>query len=93
MADETVFHASNGEPANFANGTIALSVNGTLQNRAYAVGSMTLGNLVDNVARSKGIRTFSVYADGRKVTTSDASKPAASFKEVDIVAKDARGGN
>lgn len=86
-----VFHVENGGPANFSTGAIKLSVNGTLSNAKYNTGGMTIGALVDQVAKNKGIRAFSVYADGQKLTTAQANQPASSFKEVDVVAKDARG--
>jgi hypothetical protein len=86
-----VFQASNGAPANFNNGTVKLSVNGSLVSANYQAGSLTLGGVVDKEAKARGIRTFSVYADGRKLSTTDSARLATSFQEIDIVAKDARG--
>ncbi len=86
-----VFHVENGGPANFATGNIKLSVNGSLVASRYAVGGNTIGSLVNQIAKERGIRTFSVYADGRKLLVGDSAKLASSFTEVDIVAKDARG--
>ena len=88
-----VFHVGNGVPANYNDGTIKLSVNGTLSNAKYPTGGKAIGALVDEIAKARGIRAFSVYADGRKLTTANANDPAASFREVDVVAKDARGAN
>jgi hypothetical protein len=89
MSDE-VFHASNGEPANFNTGNVNLSINGSSKG-SRVVGAMTVGQFIDSQARSAGIRTFSVYADGAKLTTADAAKLASTFQEIDIVAKDSRG--
>jgi hypothetical protein len=89
MPDE-VFHVGNGAPANFNNGSVKLSINGQLK-KTYNAGSQTLGAFVDSQAKAAGIRTFSVYADGRKLTTADSNSPASSFKEIDLVAKDSRG--
>lgn len=88
---EDVFHVGNGAPANFPDGTIKVSFNGQVTHSRYSVGSNTIGQLLNSLATQKGVRTFSAYADGRKLTTADAGKPASEFKEVDIVAKDARG--
>jgi hypothetical protein len=88
---QEVFHTENGGPANFNTGNIKLSVNGSVVSSRYAVGGNTIGSLVNQIARDRGIRTFSVYTDGRKLLTGDSAKPASSFTEVDIVAKDARG--
>lgn len=90
MADD-VFHAGNGAPANFSDGYVKVSYNGQVSNSRYDVGSQTLGQMVNSLATNKGFRAFSVYADGQKLTTADSAKPASSFKEIDIVAKDARG--
>lgn len=91
MAND-VFQVGNGVPANYSDGTIKVSVNGTLLNNRYQTGAMTIGQLVDQIAKSKGIRTFSVYVDGgRKLLTGEATKKATDFQEVDVVAKDSRG--
>jgi hypothetical protein len=92
MSDSNeVFHTGNGAPANFNDGKIKLSVNGQVVSATYSVGALTIGQFVDQIARQKGIKTFSVYADGEKLTTEDAASLASTFTEVDIVAKDARG--
>jgi hypothetical protein len=45
------------------------------------------------MAKTYGVKTFSAFADGRKLDTSDASKPLATagIKAIEIVAKDSRG--
>jgi hypothetical protein len=90
MSDE-VFHVGNGTPANFSTGKIKVSVNGTLYSDQYMVGSSTIGQILDQVARAKGIKAFTAYADGTKLLPVDSGKPATQFKEIDLVAKDSRG--
>lgn len=91
MSTNDVFHAGNGAPANFSDGTIKVSFNGAISNSRYAVGTKTLGQVIADLMAQKGYRSASAYADGRKLFTEDSAKPATSFKELDIVAKDARG--
>jgi hypothetical protein len=86
-----VFQAGNGVPANFSDGTLKVSFNGSEYNRRYPVGSNTLGQVVSSLMSLKGIKTASVYSAGRKLTTDDSAKPASSFSEIDIVVKDSRG--
>lgn len=86
------FQTSNGVPANFATNSVKIKVNGSEYHNSYSVGTKTVGELVNEIARSKGIKTFSVYvAGGRKLDTADASRAANAFSEYDIVAKDSRG--
>lgn len=86
-----VFQVGNGSPANFSDGLIEVSVNGQVRNARAQAGTQTIGQFLSQQAQYYGVRTFSAYADGNKLYTSDSAKPASSFKKVDIVAKDARG--
>jgi hypothetical protein len=93
MAD--VFDVGNGVPANFDDGTITVkvTVNGSNKGNLRSTPGQTVGAFLKYWAQSYSVRTFSAYADGRKLDTSDSSKLMASsgFKEIEIVAKDARG--
>jgi len=90
-----VFDVGNGVPANFDDGTLTLqlTINGSKKPSFKSLPNETIGAFLKRAAQTYGVRTFSAYADGRKLDTSDASKALASsgFKEVEIVAKDARG--
>jgi hypothetical protein len=91
-APEGVFQVGNGAPANFSDGRVKVSVNGTAKETAQA-GTQTLGAFINAMATKYGVRTFSTYADGRKLTpqSSEINGPASAIKELELVAKDSRG--
>lgn len=82
---------SNGT-SNFQTGEIELVINGQSKGKVNP-GAQTLGQFVKAYAHSYGIRTFSVYLDGEKVDTEQASDVLAQSgaTKLEIVAKDARG--
>jgi hypothetical protein len=86
-----VFQVSNGVPGNFDEGEVELVVNGTKKGKMRPAAGQTLGAFLKEKATLYGVRTFSAFADGRKLDTTDASKPLTSIKSIEIVAKDARG--
>jgi hypothetical protein len=87
--DRDVFN-SNGE-TNFPSGEVELLVNGHPKQKASVAGR-TLGEIIRNTSRMYGIKTFTVYADGRKVSLDDSSLTSVcTAKQIDLVAKDARG--
>ena len=71
-------------------GRVALFVNGNSQGVVDS-GRQTIGEFAIAQAQRAGVRSFSVYLDGRKIDTSDAKKPLTGVGKVEIVAKDARG--
>jgi hypothetical protein len=91
MAD--VFQVSNGQPGNFdeGEGEIDLVVNGSKKGKVRPSAGQTLGAFLKEKASYYGVKTFSAFADGRKLDTADAAKPLTGIKSVEIVAKDARG--
>lgn len=89
MAD--VFEAGNGVAANFSDGRVDLTVNGSKKSPFQSQPGETLGMFLKRAATYYGVRTFSAYADGRKLDTSDAAKSLADITAVEIVAKDSRG--
>ena len=91
MSDSTVFQTGNGVPANFNDGTIEVFVNSSNKGRHPALAGETLGQFLDRMAYKYGVRTFSAYADGRKLETSGVSGSAAAVKSIELTAKDARG--
>jgi hypothetical protein len=89
MAD--VFQVSNGVPGNFDEGEIELVVNGSKKGKAKPGANQTVGAFLKEKATLYGVRTFSAFADGRKLDTADSAKPLSGIKSIEIVAKDARG--
>jgi len=85
------FEVANGGPGNFADGSIKLTVNGSDKGRMNASPAENLGAFLKRAATQYGVRTFSAYADGRKLDTSDAAKPVTGITAIEIVAKDSRG--
>jgi hypothetical protein len=71
--------------------TVKLSVNGTPKGDVSFTPGTTLNAFVVTQARLAGIRTFSVYVDGDKLNTEDASDPIEAGVQIEIVAKDSRG--
>jgi len=70
--------------------SVLLYVNGRKRGTIDTSGKK-LGEFVTAQAQNAGIRTFSVYIDGRKADTSDANKTLENVSKVELVAKDARG--
>jgi hypothetical protein len=67
-----------------------LFVNGSSRGHVETSG-MTLGQFAVNHATRQGIRSFSLYANGQKVDTSQSNIPMTGIQKVEIVAKDSRG--
>ena len=82
--------ANQPEKVTVPSGMVLLLINGRTQGNVE-VGKATMKEFVTSQAQRAGIRTFSVYADGAKLDSSDANKPASSFAKFEIVAKDSRG--
>ena len=91
MAGTDVFDAGNGVAANFADGLVEVEVNGNSKGRINTNANETLGAFLKRQAQTYGVRTFSAYADGLKLSTADATKPMSGIEKVSIVAKDSRG--
>lgn len=70
--------------------SVLLYVNG-LEKGTVDTSGQKLGAFVTAQAQRAGIRTFSVYIDGRKADTSDAGKALTGVSKIELVAKDARG--
>lgn len=86
-----VFDAGNGVPANFNDGTVELTVNKNSKGRQRVNPGETLGAFLKRSAQTYGVRTFSAFADGRKLDTADAAKPLTGIQSIEIIAKDSRG--
>lgn len=86
-----VFDAGNGVPANFNDGTVKVAVNGSNKGNQRVNPGETLGAFLKRTAQTYGVRTFSAFADGRKLDTADAAKPLVGVTAIEIVAKDSRG--
>lgn len=88
-----VFQVSNGVPGNFDEGVadVELVVNGSKKGKVKAAKGQLLGAFLKEKATYYGVRTFSAFADGRKLDTGDASKTLAGIFAIEIIAKDARG--
>jgi hypothetical protein len=65
-------------------------INGVSRGRV-ATPQGTLKEFAVSQARTYGIRTFSVYADGQKLTEADAGRAVSGVLRLEIVAKDSRG--
>lgn len=85
-----VFDATTGTAVAVPRGTVRVYVNGDERGNVETTGRK-LGEFAVSQAQNYGVRTFSVYADGRKVDTSEAGKSLAGITKLEIVAKDARG--
>lgn len=89
MADnDTVFTPETAEAAAEAQGTV-IQVNGEV--KGSEPDDSTIGSVAADYARRAGLASFSVLADGVKVSTGDAGKPLGAIKVLNLVAKDARG--
>lgn len=51
----------------------------------------TIGAVAMEMARSNGLKTYSILVDGTKVTTEGASKPLSGHRSIEIFAKETRG--
>jgi hypothetical protein len=69
---------------------VLLYINGSDKGQVETTGQK-LADFAVAQAQRYGIRTFSVYIDGRKADTSEADKSLATVKKLEIVAKDSRG--
>lgn len=81
---------AHGEAVSVPRNSVLLFVNGRDKGTVDTSGQK-LGAFVTAQAQNAGIRTFSVYIDGRKADTSDANKTLTSVSKIELVAKDARG--
>lgn len=88
---EEVFETGNGSPANFTDGRVKVTVNGQAKGYTTVQPGETVGQLLTRQAQAYGVRRFSAFADGHKLTTNDASRAASGIQQVEIIAKDARG--
>lgn len=72
------------------NGSVELLVNGQSKGGKRTNGQ-NVGTFVKNQAQAYGLKSFSVYINGQKFFTEQASQPLPDGAKVEIVAKDARG--
>ena len=79
-----------GESVSVPRNSVLLFVNGQEKGTIDTSGKK-LGEFVTAQAQHAGIRTFSVYIDGRKADTSDSGKALTSVSKIELVAKDSRG--
>lgn len=86
-----VFQTGNGAPANFSDGTIEVVVNGSSKGRKPVNSGETLGAFLNRQAQYFGIKSFSAYADDRKLEVNSVSGPASSVHKIELTAKDSRG--
>lgn len=76
---------------NFPAGEVEILINGSSKGKV-TVNNQTLGQMIRAQAKTYGLRTFSVYVDGRKADTSDSAiDQLCKANQIDLVAKDARG--
>ena len=86
-----VFQVGNGVPANYDDGTVELVVNGTKKGRVRINPGENIGAFLTRQAQAYGVRTFSAFGDGRKLDTVEAKNALTGIKQIELVAKDARG--
>jgi tyrosyl-tRNA synthetase len=80
------------EPPVFDN-SVEVTINGSNRGRQQTTAGETLGAFIVRQAQNHGVRTFTVYVDGQRVSPKVASaRPAGSVRQLAIVAKDVRGG-
>lgn len=77
---------------NFQSSKVELIVNGSSKGQVTTAGH-TVGSFVDEKAKYYGIKAFSVYLDGSKLDTTQATRNLNGVGKVEIVAKDSRGSN
>ncbi len=87
------FQAANSEPKNFDN-AIEVIVNGSNKGSKQAIEDETLGAFIIRQAQTHGVRTFTVLADGHRISPNGAAtaRPAGSVRQLEIIARDARAG-
>ena len=91
-----VFDVGNGVPANFNDGTVEVSVNGTSKGRQRIQSGEKTGAFLKRMAKTYGVRTYSAYVDDHKLDTEDVAaggdyENLNDAQKVSIVAKDSRG--
>jgi tyrosyl-tRNA synthetase len=80
------------EPPVFDN-SVEVIINGSNRGRQQTTAGETLGAFIVRQAQNHGVRTFTVYVDGQRLSPKVASaRPAGSVRQLAIVAKDVRGG-
>lgn len=70
---------------------VILLVNGTSQGAVQAGEGETIQTWVDSMARSSGLKAFTVRVNGKIIVLSDAAKQLKGVKSLEIFAKDTRG--
>lgn len=75
------------------NNSVNLTVNGGDTQAVEIAAGTTLAAFVRQHASAAGIRTFSVYVDGQKMTTEQGNLDISHAQSIEIVAKDSRGSN
>lgn len=73
--------------------TTAILLNGqaTGQRTRESLGSQTVGEVAQGVAREHGLKSFSILVNGVKASTEDAGKAAAGNVSIEVFAKETRG--
>ena len=69
---------------------VTLFVNGVNKGRVKTE-NLSIASFAIQQAQTYGIRTFSVYVDGRKVEVDAGNQDLSNASQVEIVAKDSRG--
>ena len=83
----------NSEPAIF-DSAVEVIVASSNKGRKQTTAGETLGAFTVRQAQDHGVRTFTAYADGHKLSPKGtaAARPAGSIRRLEIVPRDARGG-
>jgi hypothetical protein len=69
--------------------TVSLKVNGQDKGEVPATGSLRA--FLTAQATKYGVKTFTAYGDGEKLTTEDSGSPVSEYTSIEIAAKDSRG--
>jgi uncharacterized protein YabE (DUF348 family) len=69
---------------------VKLTVNGS-EKGPVDTPATTVGEFVSAQAKQFGLRTFNVYLDGKKADKDAATIDLSTVKQVELIAKDARG--
>lgn len=69
---------------------VTVVVNGVDKGRVRT-NNLSIASFAIQQAQAHGVRTFSVYVDGRKVDVDDGNQDLTNASQVEIVAKDSRG--
>lgn len=85
--------ASKAKVASHGAATTAILLNGqaTGQRTRESLGSQTVGEVAQGVAREHGLKSFSILVNGVKASTEDAGKAAAGNVSIEVFAKETRG--